>query len=121
MINAWKILPLLVDLGDGRKDLYHGSRSGGFPRMFLNNETGKPSLKAVHAPYPKVKEQGGHNQLQMLVKERENYIAKTSGTRSFPWRAFIISRNDKELADCDMVYRLASPSRVNDISWIQAG
>ena len=63
----------------------------------------------------------GHNQLQMLVKERENYIAKTSGTRSFPWRAFIISRNDKELADCDMVYRLASPSRVNDISWIKPG
>jgi hypothetical protein len=87
----------------------------------LNNETGKTSLKAVHAPYPKVKEQGGHNQLQMLVKERENYIAKTSGTRSFPWRAFIISRNDKELADCDMVYRLASPSRVNDISWIKPG
>lgn len=78
-------------------------------------------MKAVHAPYPKVKEQGGHNQLQMLVKERENYIAKTSGTRSFPWRAFIISRNDKELADCDMVYRLASPSRVNDISWIKPG
>ena len=33
----------------------------------------------------------------------------------------IISRNDKELADCDMVYRLASPSRVNDISWIKPG
>ena len=114
-----KILPLLVDLGDGRKICITEADLEDFPGMFLNNETGKPSLKAVHAPYPKVKEQGGHNQLQMLVKERENYIAKTSGTRSFPWRAFIISRNDKELADCDMVYRLASPSRVNDISWIK--
>ena len=116
-----KILPLLVDLGDGRKICITEADLEDFPGMFLNNETGKPSLKAVHAPYPKVKEQGGHNQLQMLVKERENYIAKTSGTRSFPWRAFIISRNDKELADCDMVYRLASPSRVNDISWIKPG
>ena len=116
-----KILPLLVDLGDGRKVCITEADLEDFPGMFLNNETGKPSLKAVHAPYPKVKEQGGHNQLQMLVKERENYIAKTSGTRSFPWRAFIISRNDKELADCDMVYRLASPSRVNDISWIKPG
>ena len=25
------------------------------------------------------------------------------------------------VADCDMVYRLASPSRVNDISWIKPG
>ena len=116
-----KILPLLVDMGDGRKVCITEADLEDFPGMFLNNETGKPSLKAVHAPYPKVKEQGGHNQLQMLVKERENYIAKTSGTRSFPWRAFIISRNDKELADCDMVYRLASPSRVNDISWIKPG
>ena len=116
-----KILPLLVDLGDGRKICITEADLEDFPGMFLNNETGKPSFKAVHAPYPKVKEQGGHNQLQMLVKERENYIAKTSGTRSFPWRAFIISRNDKELADCDMVYRLASPSRVNDISWIKPG
>lgn len=116
-----KILPLLVDLEDGRKVCITEADLEDFPGMFLNNETGKPSLKAVHAPYPKVKEQGGHNQLQMLVKERENYIAKTSGTRSFPWRAFIISRNDKELADCDMVYRLASPSRVNDISWIKPG
>lgn len=116
-----KILPLLVDLGDGRKVCITEADLEDFPGMFLNNETGKPSLKAVHAPYPKVKEQGGHNQLQMLVKERENYIAKTSGTRSFPWRAFIISQNDKELADCDMVYRLASPSRVNDISWIKPG
>lgn len=110
-----------MDLGDGRKICITEADLEDFPGMFLNNETGKPSLKAVHAPYPKVKEQGGHNQLQMLVKERENYIAKTSGTRSFPWRAFIISRNDKELADCDMVYRLASPSRVNDISWIKPG
>ena len=116
-----KILPLLVDLGDGRKICITEADLEDFPGMFLNNETGKPSLKAVHAPYPKVKEQGGHNQFQMLVKERENYIAITSGARSFTWRAFIISQNDKELADCDMVYRLASPSRVNDISWIKPG
>lgn len=116
-----KILPLLVDLDDGRKICITEADLEDYPGMFLNNETGKPSLKAIHAPYPKVKEQGGHNRLQMLVKEREDYIAKTSGTRSFPWRTFIISRNDKELADCDMVYRLASPSRVNDISWIKPG
>ena len=60
-----KILPLLVDLGDGRKICITEADLEDFPGMFLNNETGKPSFKAVHAPYPKVKEQGGHNQLQI--------------------------------------------------------
>lgn len=89
--------------------------------MFLNNSTDKPVLKPVFASYPKVKKQGGHNNLQMLVEEREDYIAKTSGTRAFPWRMFIVSENDKQLADCDMVYRLASPCRLQDVSWVKPG
>lgn len=115
------ILPFLVELENGKKLCITEADLEDYPGMFLNNSTGDPSLRSVHAPYPKVKEQGGHNQLQMLVKERENYIAKTKGTRSFPWRVFVVTENDKQLADCDMVYRLASPSRVNDVSWIKPG
>lgn len=115
------ILPLLVELNGGKKLCITEADLEGYPGMFLNNTTSKPSFKAVHAPYPKKKQQGGHNQLQMLVKERENYIAKTKGTRSFPWRVFVVSTNDKQLADCDMVYRLASPNRLTDISWIKPG
>lgn len=115
------ILPFLVDLGNGKKLCITEADLEDYPGMFLNNTTDKPSLKSVHAPYPKVKQQGGHNRLQMLVKERENYIAKTKGTRSFPWRVFVVSENDGQLLDCDMVYRLASPSRLSDISWIKPG
>ena len=32
-----------------------------------------------------------------------------------------MARNDKELADNDMVYKLAAPSRMKDISWIRPG
>ena len=92
-----------------------------YPGMFLNNATDKPTLKSVHAPYPKSQVQGGHNNLQMLVTERENFIAKTKGARNFPWRVFVVSENDAQLADCDMVYRLASPNRLSDISWIKPG
>ncbi len=49
------------------------------------------------------------------------YIAKTKGKRSFPWRAVIISTEDKELANNDMVQKLAPPSRLTDISWIKPG
>ena len=116
-----KILPLLVELEDGRKVCVTEADLEDYPGMFLNNEPGRSVLRAVHAPYPKVEEQGGHNRLQMLVREREGYIARTSGRRAFPWRVFVVAREDRELADCDMVYRLASPSRVEDVSWIRPG
>ena len=78
------ILPMIVALDGDKKLCITESDLEDFPGMFLNNSTDKPSLKAIHAPYPKVEEQGGHNMLQMLVKERESYIAKTKGTRAFP-------------------------------------
>lgn len=115
------ILPLLVELENGKKLCITEADLEDYPGMFLNNKTDVPGVKAVHAPYPKTKEQGGHNWLQMLVKERQPYIARTAGNRSFPWRVFAVSSHDKQLTDCDMVYRLASPSRVADISWIRPG
>jgi alpha-glucosidase len=59
--------------------------------------------------------------VQALVTKRADYVAKTQGTRSFPWRVVIISTSDKDLLNNDMVYRLASPSRVEDVSWIKPG
>ena len=115
------ILPFLVVLEDGKKLVITEADLEDYPGMFLNNATDKPTLKSVHAPYPKSQVQGGHNNLQMLVTERENFIAKTKGTRNFPWRVFVVSENDAQLADCDMVYRLASPNRLSDISWIKPG
>ncbi len=61
------------------------------------------------------------NPVQALVTKRADYIAKTQGTRNFPWRVIIISNNDKDLLNNDMVYRLASPNRVTDLSWIKPG
>lgn len=91
------ILPLLVELDGGKKLCITEADLEDYPGMFLNNSTDKPVLKPIFASYPKVKKQGGHNNLQMLVEEREDYIAKTSGTRAFPWRVFIVSEKDKQL------------------------
>ena len=114
-------LPLLVELKDGKKAVITEADLEDFPGLYLRNANGKNGLSAVHAPYPKTREQGGHNNLQWIVKERENYIAKVEGKRSFPWRIIAISENDKELADNDLVYLLASPNRIGDVSWIQPG
>ena len=91
-----------------------------YPGMYLKHTKGN-SMIGYFAPLPKTWEQGGHNNLQYVVKERHDYIAKTAGTRNFPWRVIAITTEDKDLADNDLVYLLAEPSKVADISWIKPG
>ena len=115
------ILPVLVDVGKGKKVCITEADLENYPGMYLNSGSDKNSLSAVFAAYPRQEEQGGHNNLQMRVTEREDYIARVIGKREYPWRVMIISEEDKQLADSDLVYLLASPSRVEDISWIKPG
>jgi len=114
-------LPLVVEVGNGKKVAITEADLEDYPGLYLINQHSKTGLTGVMAPYPKKIEQGGHNQLQLIVKERENYIAKAKGTRHFPWRTMVIASQDKQLADNDMVYKLASASRIKDISWIKPG
>lgn len=114
-------LPLVVEVDNGKKVCITEADLEDYPGMYLNHKSGQTGLAAVYPAYPKEEEQGGHNNLQMIVTEREDYIARTKGSRSFPWRVMVISTEDRQLADSDMVYKLASPSRVADISWIKPG
>lgn len=114
-------LPLVVEQEQNRKVLITEADLESYPGLYLNSRQKEGALTGVFAPYPKTVVQGGHNMLQGLVTAREAYIAKVDGKRDFPWRIAVISTDDKQLADCDMVYRLASPSRIGDITWIKPG
>lgn len=119
--NRLAFLPILVSLKDGKKVVITEADLEDYPGTYLMKNEDSDGFVGIQAKYPKTEEQGGHNMLQYIVKERENYIARVQGTRDFPWRCMIISTEDKQLADNDMVYRLASPSRVEDVSWITPG
>ena len=115
-------MPILISLKDNKKVVITEADLEDYPGTYLTkNKNNKNSIVGMHANYPKVEEQGGYNNLQYIVKEREDYIAKVQGTRDFPWRCMIISENDKELLNNDMVYKLSSPSRIEDESWIVPG
>ena len=58
---------------------------------------------------------------KIKVKSREPFLAKTSGTRVFPWRVFVLGDTPSDLVASDAVYALAEPSRVNDTSWVKPG
>jgi alpha-glucosidase len=120
--DSLAISPLLVDLGNGKKAAIIEADLEDYPGMFLtrNNQT-QQGLKGAFAHYPKEERLGGFNNMNYMVVKRESYIAKTSGTRNFPWRAIIISESDKDLLNNDMVQKLATPSKIDDISWIKPG
>lgn len=113
--------PLSIDAGNGVKALFSESDLEDYPGMYLQRD-GDLGLKAVFAPYPRQLEQGGHNNLQMIVTERENYIARIEGgARTFPWRMAIVTDDDRQLAASNLSYLLESPSRISDTSWIRPG
>ncbi|MEA5128844.1 MAG: glycoside hydrolase family 97 protein [Proteiniphilum sp.] len=115
-------LPMLVEAQNGKKVCLSEADLESYPGMYLKrNDSNTMKLDGVFAPYPATSEQGGHNMLQRRVTKREDHIAKVSGACEFPWRVAIVSTEDKQLAVNDMTYRLASPSRVNDLSWIKPG
>lgn len=114
-------MPLLVELGHGKKVCLTEADLLDYPGMYLNNSDTSNTLKGVFAPYPKTVKQGGVDDMQEVVLTRENYIAKCEGSTNFPWRTLIISAKDIELANNDMVYRLSTPNQIGDLSWIKPG
>ncbi|HZK94259.1 MAG TPA: glycoside hydrolase family 97 N-terminal domain-containing protein, partial [Prolixibacteraceae bacterium] len=116
--DSLAFLPLLVDVGGNKKVAILEADLEDYPGMFLNINQSRKGFMGVYAPYPLEAVQVQRN---LIPTKRADYIAKTSGSRSFPWRAIVISQQDKELLNNDMVQKLASPSRLTDVSWIQPG
>ncbi|MDR0833555.1 MAG: glycoside hydrolase family 97 protein [Candidatus Symbiothrix sp.] len=144
-LSEWDVkrlafLPVLIEGANGKKVVITEADLLDYPGMFLYKGDTANSLKGLFAGYPKEIKQGGHNQLQGLVQSREPYIARRGGVNprphpahtsahipaprptNFPWRVIIISENDADLTNSDMVYKLASAPPENlDFSWVKPG
>lgn len=115
-------LPVLVEAPAGVKLCIMESGLVNYPGMYLYNGDGDCALEGKFAPYPKELEQGGHNMLQMVVKSREDYIARYDGAAAFPWRIVGVSDEDKDLLANNLVYNLAeAPAEGTDFSWVRPG
>jgi alpha-glucosidase len=120
--DSLAISPLLVNLDDGKKAAIVEAELVDYPGMFLTKGLqGQHGLRGRFAHYPKAERLGGFNKMNYMVTERESFIAKTNGSRNFPWRAIIISENDKDLLNNDMVQKLSAPAQLADVSWIKLG
>ncbi len=121
MSDFWPAFaPILVEMPDGVKVALTDADVLDYPGMFLKR-TGEARLSGDFAPFVEEEQQGGHNNLQSLVVRRGDYLAKTTGKRAYPWRVTIIAKEDKDLLNSDMVYKLSTPCKIEDPSWIRPG
>ncbi len=89
-----------------------------YPGMWVRGNNAN-SLRSVFPFYPK--------EVRMIRDRNErvvsttDFIAETEGTRSFPWRVFLISPDDAGLVESNLTYLLSDTSRIGDASWVRPG
>ena len=110
-------LPVLADSKKQYKILISESDLSDYPGMFL-----KGTGSGVVSTFPKAPlDFGPDGDRSLKILKEADYIAKTAGTRHFPWRYFVITKNDKQLIENTMTLKLAPKSQVQDPSWIKPG
>ncbi|MBL7741560.1 MAG: glycoside hydrolase family 97 protein [Chitinophagaceae bacterium] len=115
-------LPLLVELDDNKKAVLLEADGQNYPGMFVQANPGTSfGLKATFAPYPMEEALGGHARLDYMVTKRGDHIARVNGKENFPWRVIVVSEQDKDLLNNDMVQKLSEPNKIANTSWIKPG
>ena len=122
--NGWKpgdpmsVLPVLIDTRQGYKLLLSESALSDYPCMFLEGD-GANGMKGTFPKVPLAYEESGDRSMRIL--QEADYIARTKGTRAFPWSYFVIAKDDGQLIENTMTARLAEQQAIADASWIEPG
>jgi Glycoside hydrolase 97. len=111
-------LPVLMDTGKGVKLVIGETDLEDYPGMWFNGAEGN-TLVSTFLAYPNKTEQVGDR--DVFVRDRKDYIAKTKGSRTFPWRYIAIAEKDGDLITNQLSWLLADPCEIKDPSWIKPG
>ena len=115
--DRFAFLPILVKTKDKGALLLMESDIQDYPGMFIRTEA--DAWRAEFPPIP-----SAFRYSRRYNVHRFGYgdvIARTAGTRTFPWRIIGHADKDGDLPVNDLTWLLSSPSRLNDISWIEPG
>lgn len=111
-------LPAVVDVGGGAKVAIAESDLEDYPGLWLHGTAGN-ALEATFPAYPLKEIQTSDRDYKPV--ETADYVAATSGTRTFPWRVIGIADHDGDLLTNQIVYLLERPAQFPDTSWIKPG
>ena len=115
--DKYAFLPATIQSGDVKVTILESDLRS-YPGMFLKADGNH--LKAAFAKYPKKMEYYKWRGMS-YVAETEDYIAKSTGARTYPWRVLAITEEDTEMPTNNLVYALATPNQIGDTSWIKPG
>jgi len=91
-----------------------------YPEMFMYGTNGN-ALKAGFPGYvQQAKAKKGSEDRDQIITSAE-FIAKTNGTRDYPWRVMVISDKDGDLIENNLVYQLSRPLKIEETKWIKPG
>jgi len=111
-------LPVLVAFDVGPKVAVTEVDLRDYPGMYMTGSN-MNTLAGIWPAYPIAEEQT--NDRTVEVSERAEFLARTAGNRTYPWRVITIAETDGDLIESTMVFRLAPPLEIDDPSWIRPG
>lgn len=111
-------LPVLVGMPGGKKVLLAESGVRDYPCMFVRGD-GAGGFESLFPRVPKEYAPAGDRNLKIVAEEP--YIARTQGTRTFPWRVAVVAEKDAALLENELVWLLAEPAADADWDWVKPG
>ena len=118
--KGYVCMPALVQKQKGLNILITESNLVDYPGLWLKG-THTSILKSANPGYPESYKTNVNAYGKGQIKTHSEFIAKVKGTRSFPWRIFALAKNDADLLQNTLVYQLATPCQIEDVSWIKPG
>lgn len=91
-----------------------------YPGMYIQPH-GTNGVRGKWAQYPKTVTDPTNIYAYQRVTARHDYLAKTSGNRSYPWRVVVVSAHDKDLLNNELIFKLAKPQQFTNTAWIKPG
>ncbi len=129
-------MPFLYTVG-GKTVCLTDSDVRDYPAFALKREecvTDKVAFKLIAAPQPlevnpnfeykanwKGLQELDHRGRWVRVLKSSQHLVATKGTRTFPWRVFMLADSPAKLCEADIVYALATPQAEGNFSWVKPG
>ena len=115
--DKYIFLPATIESGDVKVTILESDLRA-YPGMFVKADG--LHLRAAFAKYPKRMDYYKWRGMS-YVAETEDYIAKSKGPRTYPWRVMAITEQDTEMPVNNLVYALATPNQIGSTDWIKPG
>ena len=115
--EQYAYLPVSMKTPEGTRLVITEADMFDYPNMFLFGGDGQ----TLDAQYPEViLSYDMRTDRDVTLTQKADYVAKTDGTRTYPWRVMTIG-DDRSLLENNLAWMLSSKECSDDISWLRPG